>query len=96
MNVDQPHGRLDFAKDLTREAGEKAKVYFLSIGDLIIQQKGAQDLVSNADLAVETFIQNRLVESYPDDMLVNGGRVIAFGLGVFDKLPEMANAVYTS
>lgn len=169
MNDEKIQGRLDFAKGLTREAGAKAKVYFLSIGDLVIQQKGAQDLVSNADLAVETFIRNRLAESYPDDgivgeehdnldgtfgytwvidpidgtdnfltataasgrligyaeshmsawdclaeqlliaeaggcveaqsaddMLVNGGRVIASGPGVFDKLPEMANEVYTS
>lgn len=70
MNDEQIQGRLDFAKGLTREAGEKAKIYFQSIGDLVIQQKGAQDLVSNADLEVETFIRNRLAESYPDDGIV--------------------------
>ena len=46
------HTRLDFAKTLTKKAGEKAMVFFASIGDLVVQQKGAQDLVSNADLEV--------------------------------------------
>ena len=62
--------RLNFAKKLTKKAGEKAIVYFESIGDLIVQQKGAQDLVSNADLEVEVFIRECIAESYPDDGIV--------------------------
>jgi myo-inositol-1(or 4)-monophosphatase len=62
--------RLDFAKKLTKKAGEKAIVFFESIGDLIVQQKGAQDLVSNADLEVEVFIRKRIAESYPNDGIV--------------------------
>lgn len=62
--------RLDFAKSLTKQAGEKATTYFQSIGDLLIQQKGVQDLVSNADLEVETFIRERLSKIYPDDGIV--------------------------
>ncbi len=62
--------RLDFAKKLTKKAGEKAIVYFESIGDLIVQQKGAQDLVSNADLEVEVFIRECIAESYPNDGIV--------------------------
>jgi|TARA_B110000503_G_scaffold83024_1_gene126707 myo-inositol-1(or 4)-monophosphatase len=62
--------RLDFAKKLTKKAGEKAMVYFESIGDLVVQQKGAQDLVSNADLEVEVFIRKHIAESYPNDGIV--------------------------
>jgi myo-inositol-1(or 4)-monophosphatase len=62
--------RLDFAKKLTKKAGEKALVYFQSIGDLVVQQKGAQDLVSNADLEVEVFIRKHIAESYPNDGIV--------------------------
>tara|TARA_B110000091_G_C13799587_1_gene469533 strand:+ start:422 stop:1219 length:798 start_codon:yes stop_codon:yes gene_type:complete len=62
--------RLDFAKKLTKKAGEKAIVYFETIGELIVKQKGAQDLVSNADLEVEVFIRERIAESYPDDGIV--------------------------
>ena len=62
--------RLNFAKKLTKKAGEKAIVYFESIGDLIVQQKGAQDLVSNADLEVEVFIRECIAESYPNDGIV--------------------------
>jgi len=62
--------RLNFAKKLTKKAGEKAIVYFESIGDLIVQQKGAQDLVSNADLEVEVFIRECIAEIYPNDGIV--------------------------
>ena len=62
--------RLDFAKTLTKKAGEKAMVFFASIGDLVVQQKGAQDLVSNADLEVEVFIRQHIAESYPNDGIV--------------------------
>ena len=62
--------RLDFAKKLTKKAGEKAIVYFESIGDLIVQQKGAQDLVSNADLEVEVFIRECIAGIYPNDGIV--------------------------
>ena len=62
--------RLDFAKTLTKKAGEKAMVFFASIGDLVVQQKGAQDLVSNADLEVEVFIRQHIAQSYPNDGIV--------------------------
>lgn len=70
MTDNQIQERLNFAKVLTRQAGEKAKIHFQSVGDLIIQQKGVQDLVSNADLEVETFIRKALAEAYPSDGVV--------------------------
>jgi len=62
--------RYEFAKGLAREAGEKALEYFRSVGELVIEQKGAQDLVSNADRDVETFIRARLAARFPDDAIV--------------------------
>ena len=70
MSDIQIQERLNFAKLLTKQAGEKATTYFQSLGDLIIQQKGVQDHVSNADLEVETFIRERLSKDYPDDGIV--------------------------
>lgn len=62
--------RLSLAKSLAREAGEKAAGYFRSIGDLVIESKGVQDMVSNADLDVETFIWEKLTAAFPDDGIV--------------------------
>jgi len=62
--------RAVFARKLTRQAGELAHGYFRSIGNLVIQSKGVQDMVSNADLDVETFIRGKLASSYPLDGIV--------------------------
>ncbi|MEE9375168.1 MAG: inositol monophosphatase [Rhizobiaceae bacterium] len=70
MSVPEIQNRLELAKALAREAGEMALVYFRSIGDLIIESKGVQDIVSNADLEVETFIRDRLALAFPDDGIV--------------------------
>lgn len=63
-------GRLEFAKSLAREAGEKAAVYFSTIGELVVESKGVQDMVSNADLEVETFIRERIAQAFPGDGIV--------------------------
>ncbi|MCR9134446.1 MAG: inositol monophosphatase [Alphaproteobacteria bacterium] len=62
--------RLDLAKNLAREAGELGMTYFRSIGELVIEQKGTQDLVSNADREVELFIRGRLSDAFPNDGIV--------------------------
>lgn len=62
--------RLDFAKTLARAAGEKGMVYFADISELVIEQKGVQDLVSNADRDVETFIRSEIAAQFPDDGIV--------------------------
>ncbi len=62
--------RVETAKSVAREAGELAQTYFRSIGDLVIEAKGKQDLVSNADLEVETFVRARLAEAFPDDGII--------------------------
>lgn len=59
--------RLAFAIDLARRAAELGQQHFRSIDTLTIESKGHQDLVSNADREVETFIRDELAEKYPDD-----------------------------
>ena len=61
------HERFEFAKNLIIEAGDLALQYFASVNELSIMSKGAQDMVSEADIAVEKLIRNRLMAEYPDD-----------------------------
>jgi len=59
--------RLAFAIDLARRAAELGRKHFRSLDTLTIESKGHQDLVSNADRDVETFIRAELAKTYPDD-----------------------------
>ena len=62
--------RLDAAKSIARDAGAMALAFFKDISALDIKAKGAQDVVSNADLEVETFVRAQLATAYPDDGIV--------------------------
>ncbi len=57
--------RFDFALALMREAGALALDYFARVETLTIASKGLQDVVSEADVAVEKLIRGRLAESFP-------------------------------
>lgn len=59
--------RLDFAIGLCREAGALALSYFADRASLVVDRKGAQDWVSEADRNVESLIRQRLAEAWPDD-----------------------------
>ena len=59
--------RFDFAKNLIIEAGDLALQYFSSVNELSIMSKGAQDMVSEADIAVEKLIRSRLMAAFPGD-----------------------------
>ena len=62
--------RLAFAKKTAQQAGVLAMEFFASISDLIIEQKGVQDLVSNADRDVEIFIREAIAKEFPEDGIV--------------------------
>ncbi len=62
--------RLSFAKNLALAAGELGMGHFRKVSELIIEQKGAQDLVSNADKELEQFIRGRIAAHFPDDGIV--------------------------
>jgi len=59
--------RFEFASGLVEEAGRLANGYFQKQDELIIKSKGLQDMASQADLAVEELIQNRLRARFPGD-----------------------------
>ncbi|MEM9573663.1 MAG: inositol monophosphatase family protein [Pseudomonadota bacterium] len=67
---DDLKSRLEFAKNTARSAGELGMKFFGSIGDLIVERKGAQDLVSVADRDVETFIREAIAINFPNDGVV--------------------------
>lgn len=62
--------RLDAAKTIAKDAGEMALAFFKDISALVIEQKGVQDLVSNADKDVETFVRQQIAQNFPDDGIV--------------------------
>ena len=59
--------RFEFGLALVREAGEKAMGYFNARDALTIQNKGPQDLASEADLNTELLIRERLAKAFPQD-----------------------------
>lgn len=67
MPVEHLSERRDFAIALCREAGKEAMRYFRDRNRLVVDRKGAQDWVSEADRNVETFIRERISRDWPDD-----------------------------
>lgn len=59
--------RLSYATDLIREAGAVALGYFGRLSTLTVNSKGVQDVVSEADVAVEELIKSRLEQRFPTD-----------------------------
>lgn len=59
--------RFDFGLALLREAGATALGYFNARDQLTIQNKGPQDLASEADVNTELLIRERLSKAFPQD-----------------------------
>ena len=59
--------RMAFAAELGVSAGEIALRHFRNRDKLIVESKGPQDLVSEADREVELFIRAEIEDAYPDD-----------------------------
>jgi myo-inositol-1(or 4)-monophosphatase len=55
------------AIDIARKAGVLAHKFFVRREMLEVEHKGAQDLVSRADRAVEELIRSRLAAAFPND-----------------------------
>ena len=62
--------RLALAATMAREAGAFAHGYFRRWRDLEVEDKGPQDLVSEADRLTEERILRRLRAAFPDDAVV--------------------------
>jgi myo-inositol-1(or 4)-monophosphatase len=85
--------RLAFAREVTREAGRLARAHFERRLELAIEAKGLQDLVSEADRAVEALIRRRLAERFPADGVLGEeeGGALAPALWVIDPIDGTAN-----
>jgi myo-inositol-1(or 4)-monophosphatase len=75
--------RLDFAIDLARRAGDLALARFRAPEALKVEQKGPQDLVSDADRAVEAFVRAEIASAFPDDGIVGEEEPPTAGTGGF-------------
>ncbi len=84
MSNDQFSERKDFAIAVCREAGAKAMAYFRDRGSLVVDRKGAQDWVSEADKGVETFIRQRISAAWPSDGIFGEEHGAAPGESGFD------------
>lgn len=75
--------RMKFAIAIAEEAGALALSYFSNDG-LVVDQKGAQDWVSEADRDVETFLRQKIGENFPDDGIVGEEHETKVGVSGFD------------
>lgn len=66
--------RYQSAQRVIREAGAIAMGMFLRREELVIEQKGVQDMVSIADRLVEDHIRGHIVRVYPEDAVVGEER----------------------
>lgn len=66
--------RYQFAQQIGREAGKIAMGMFLRRSELVIEQKGLQDMVSVADRMVEDYIREQIGTRFPDDAVVGEER----------------------
>lgn len=62
--------RLKVASRIARDAGALALERFADISGLVVDQKGTQDLVSDADREVEQFIRNEIARHFVADAIV--------------------------
>lgn len=66
--------RYQFVQEIIREAGGIAIGMFQRREELVIEQKGLQDMVSIADRMVEDFVRAQIALRFPDDAVVGEER----------------------
>ena len=62
--------RIELLNDICKEAGQLALTYFKDQDRLVIDHKGHQDFVSQADRNVEVLTRELLAKAFPDDAIV--------------------------
>ena len=70
MELVELNRRLAVAEQIAREAGILARSWFDRRDRLRIETKGPQDLVSEADRAVEVLIRERLAAAFPGERVI--------------------------
>lgn len=62
--------RRDAGLEIVKAASQTAKQFFSEIDKLVIEAKGKQDLVSDADKGVEAQIRDALAKAFPEDGII--------------------------
>ncbi|MGF1718507.1 inositol monophosphatase [Vibrio kyushuensis] len=62
--------RLETAKEIAKSAGKLATSYQLKMDSLSIESKGPHNWVTEADIAVENHIRDRIKASFPNDKIL--------------------------
>lgn len=62
-----PSERLQFAVEAVRAAGRLIRKFDMHRGDLRVEYKGPGNPVTNADLAAESMVLERIADAYPGD-----------------------------
>ncbi len=70
MNLEELNWRLAVTEQIAREAGTLARTWFDQRDRLRIEAKGPQNLVSEADRAVEVLIRDRLGAAFPGERVI--------------------------
>ena len=70
MSDDALRARFLVAQDAARDASRLALEHFAQLDGLVIESKGRQDFVTEADRAVERLIVERLTAEFPDDAIL--------------------------
>ena len=76
--------RSSFATKAAKEAGALAMRYLGNRDTLVVDFKGAQDWVSEADRDVGTFVRDKISEAYPDEVIFGEEHVAEPGSSGFD------------
>ena len=61
------HQRLEHARNIASEAGQRTLHYFYSAGELTVERKTDASPVTIADRETEQFLRQRITERFPDD-----------------------------
>jgi myo-inositol-1(or 4)-monophosphatase len=78
------HSRLELAIEVAKRAGDFAKAHFDVFDMLVIESKGHQDMVSNADRDTELLIRAAIEEQWPDDGIIGEEHGRKHGTSGFD------------
>lgn len=89
--------RLELARRIAEEAGALGLRYFNRFGELTVTSKGHQDMVSEADRDLETFLRGEIAASFPEDGILGEEHGLSAGTSgytwVLDPIDGTANFV---
>ena len=97
MPDDAVLNRLNLARRIAVEAGKLGLTYFKRLEELTITSKGHQDMVSEADRDLETFLRAEIAKAFPDDAILGEEHGVTDGTSgftwVLDPIDGTANFV---